>query len=71
MSRGFWAKPILTAVMLACASLPIVAQDMIRFLDLGSDDFTKADMTRGEIEAALAAAEPAKLVDFSASASTA
>src|SRR6266851_5609152 len=66
MRRGCWAKAMLPAIMLACAvAHGAAAQDLLRFLDLKSDDFTKADMTRGEIEAALADAGPAGLVDLS------
>ena len=59
------AKMIIATAMLAWA-MPHVApaQDMLRYLDLKSDDFTKAEMTRAEIEAALAS-DPDKLVDLS------
>jgi hypothetical protein len=65
MSRSCWGKTILAATMLAC-TLPQVAaaQDLLRFLDLKSDDFTKADMTRIEIEAALAEADPTSLTSL-------
>ena len=66
MRRGCWAKAMLPAIILACAIVHAVgAQDLLRFLDLNSDDFTKADMTRGEIAAALADAGPTGLLDLS------
>ena len=40
------------------------AQDMIQYLDLKSDEFTKAEMTRAEVEAALAAAGKAGRADL-------
>jgi hypothetical protein len=40
MRRSRWAKPVLAAMVLACALAYAAAQDMIRFLDLKSDDFT-------------------------------
>ena len=66
MILSHWLKAVLSAAMFACA-MPgaATAQDMLRFLDLKSDDFTKAEMTRTEIEAALAAAGPATLLDLS------
>ena len=48
------------AALFLCAALftvppsPVLA-DMVDSLDLASDDFTKAEMTRADIEAALAA----------------
>ena len=39
-----------------CSSVPTRAQDLLQYLDLKSDEFTKSDMTRAEIEAAIAAA---------------
>ena len=64
MILSHWLKATLSAAMFVCA-MPgaAAAQDMLRFLDLKSDDFTKAEMTRTEIEAALAAAGPATRVD--------
>ena len=44
-----WATSMLAAAVLALATSYAGAQDMLRFLDLKSDDFTKADMTRSEI----------------------
>jgi uncharacterized protein YjbI with pentapeptide repeats len=38
------------------SGLPTRAQDLIQHLDLNSDEFTQSDMTRAEIEAAIAAA---------------
>src|SRR5262245_22136552 len=58
----------LAALALALAAplaavLPALPQDMLRYLDLNSEAFTRADMTRTEIEAALAV--PAGTVDLS------
>ena len=67
MSQRHWVSSILCATMLAGAMTDnAVPQDMIRFLDLSSDEFTKADMTRAEIEAALAEAGASGRVDLSA-----
>src|SRR4029450_9232723 len=51
MSLGCWARSTLAAAMLAGA-MPqaAAAQDMLRFLDLKSDDFTKAAGPRAGIE---------------------
>ena len=37
------------------SAVPTKAQDMLQYIDLNSDEFTKSDMTRAEIEAAIAA----------------
>lgn len=47
------------------SSSPATAQDLVQFLDLKSDDFTKADMSRDDIVASLAKLEPGKLLDLS------
>lgn len=47
--------PILAVFLLLCSGLAVLAQDMTRYLDLKSDDFTKAEMTRADVEAAIAA----------------
>src|SRR5689334_483636 len=70
MQAGRWSKPIAMAVLLGTLALvsaaaPTLAQDMLRYLDLKSEEFTKADVTRAEIEAALAAAGPSGRVDLS------
>ncbi|MGB8638137.1 MAG: pentapeptide repeat-containing protein, partial [Pseudolabrys sp.] len=66
MILSHWLKAALSAAMFVCVMLgAATAQDMLRFLDLKSDDFTKAEMTRTEIEAALVAADPATLLDLS------
>src|SRR5262245_6921804 len=57
---------ILALLFAGAISRSSPAQDMLRFLDLKSDDFTKAEMTRTEIEAALAAADATKPLDLSA-----
>ena len=64
MARNCWTKAVLAALVLALS--PAAApQDMLQFLDLKSEEFSKADMTRSEIEAALAAAEPNGTVNLS------
>src|ERR1700755_609416 len=66
MGASCWAQAILAAPVIACAMPPMAAaQDMLRFVDLNSDDFTKADMTRTEIEAALSAIDPTTILDLS------
>lgn len=42
------------------------AQDLTQFLDLASDDFTKADVTRADIEALIAKRQPGERIDLSA-----
>src|SRR5262245_65641213 len=59
---GQWAAAALFS--LALAGPPAPAQEMLRYLDLKSEEFTKADVSRAEIEAALAAAGPTGLVDL-------
>ena len=64
MSR--WRRIVL-ATLLATTVPPLAAaQEMLRYFDLKSDEFTKADMTRIEVEAVLAAANPARPADLSA-----
>jgi uncharacterized protein YjbI with pentapeptide repeats len=59
-------RAALSAAVLACAMPGAApAQDMLRFLDLKSDDFAKAEITRAEIEAALAATPPTTPLDLS------
>lgn len=50
---------------LIVSNAPVRAQDMTRYLDLSSDEFTKADMTRADIEQALAALPSGKTLDLS------
>src|SRR5262245_62009859 len=67
MVRRRWTVAFLSAfALLVAATLPAAPQDMLRFLDLRSEEFTKADMTRAEIEAALAAKGANGTVDLSA-----
>jgi BTB/POZ domain-containing protein KCTD9 len=51
---------------LLCA-LPVEprAQDLMQYLDLKSDEFTKADLTRADVEQTIAAAGPGGGADFS------
>src|SRR5688572_17112958 len=65
MRRGDWAGATLAAALACAHPHAVAAQDMLRFLDLKSDEFTKADMTRSEIEAALAKVGPDGVVDLS------
>ena len=60
-------RPALTLAVVLLGAPPqfAAAEDMTRFLDLKSDEFTKADMTRSEVAAALAAAASADIVDLS------
>ena len=47
---------IALGLMIAVGSaVPTKAQDMLQYIDLNSDEFTKSDMTRAEIEVAIAA----------------
>ena len=63
-ARAACAGALIVAILVAPGPDAALAQDMIQYLDLKSDDFTKADMTRGDIEAALAAAGPSGIVDL-------
>jgi uncharacterized protein YjbI with pentapeptide repeats len=45
--------------------VPPAYADMVDSLDLKSDDFTKAEMTRADLEAALAALKPGETLDLS------
>ena len=64
MSR--WRRIVLATLLAATVPPLAAAQEMLRYFDLKSDEFTKADMTRIEVEAALAAANPARPADLSA-----
>jgi BTB/POZ domain-containing protein KCTD9 len=56
----------ITAVMGLSANFAAAhADDMVRSLDLKSDEFTKADMSRADIEAGLAALKPGETLDLS------
>ena len=52
------------ALGLALATMTATAQDMMRHVDLSSPDMVSAEMTRGEVETALAAATAAAPADF-------
>ena len=54
MSR--WRRIVLATLLAATVPPLAAAQEMLRYFDLKSDEFTKADMTRIEVEAVLAAA---------------
>jgi len=64
MSR--WRRIVLATLLAATVPPLAAAQEMLRYFDLKSDEFTKADMTRIEVEAVLAAANPARPADLSA-----
>src|SRR6476659_1789440 len=67
MRAGRWSKRHLVATSVALALFaPAAAQDLFRYLDLTSEEFSQAEMTRAQIEAALAAAGPTGIVDLSA-----
>ncbi|MGL4397171.1 MAG: pentapeptide repeat-containing protein, partial [Hyphomicrobium sp.] len=48
------------------AEIPAHAQDATQYLDLKSDEFTKADMSRADIEAGIAALKDGETLDLSA-----
>jgi hypothetical protein len=52
------------ALNLGLIAMTAAAQDMMRHVDLSSPDMVSAEMTRGEVEAALAAATVAAPADF-------
>src|SRR5258708_23767904 len=52
------------ALGLGLLAVTATAQDMMRHVDLSSPDMVSAEMTRGEIEAALAIASGAAPADF-------
>src|SRR5258705_872140 len=49
---------------LGLIAITATAQDMMRHVDLSSPDMVSAEMTRGEVEAALSAATIAAPADF-------
>ena len=55
---------VTAAIGLALATMTAMAQDMMRHIDLSSPDMISAEMTRQEVEAALAAASIAAPADF-------
>ncbi len=65
----------MTALLLAAiptsliATVPpgvVHAQDMTQYLDLGSDEFTKAELSRADIAAMIATRKPGERIDLSA-----
>ena len=57
---------LLTAIIAAPVGLqPAAAQDIIQYLDLTTDEFTKSNMTRAEIEAGLAKLKDGETLDLS------
>jgi hypothetical protein len=60
MKRTFGAAALGLGLLAAAAQ----AQDMMRDVDLSSPDMVSAEMTRAEVEAALATATVAALADF-------
>jgi hypothetical protein len=52
---------VTAAIGLALATMTAMAQDMMRHIDLSSPDMVSAEMTREEVEAALAAAPSPRL----------
>ena len=56
---------ILTLGLMPHLATPVLAQAMVDSLDLSSDEFTKADMTRGDIETALAKLKDGETLDLS------
>jgi uncharacterized protein YjbI with pentapeptide repeats len=46
------------------SAVPAKAQDLSQYIDLNSEEFTKSDMTRAEIEAAITAASSGVVVFF-------
>jgi uncharacterized protein YjbI with pentapeptide repeats len=65
MQHGL-AKAAFAAAFLLVGGAPAPrAQDMIDQLDLKSDEFTKADVTRDDVLAAIAATPDGSLADFS------
>ena len=52
------------AVGLALVAGTAAAQDMMRHVDLSSPDMVSAEMTRGDVEAAMRAATAAAPADF-------
>ena len=65
MQHGLATAAFAAAFLLAGSVLALQAQDMIDQLDLKSDEFTKADVTRDDIVAAIAATPDGSLADFS------
>lgn len=56
----------IAAVMPDMLAAPAAAQDLIQYLDLTTDEFTKSNMTRAEIEAGLAKLKGGESLDLSA-----
>ena len=63
-ARSPLAALFLCAALLTVPPSPVLA-DMVDSLDLASDDFTKAEMTRADIEAALAGLKAGETLDLS------
>ncbi len=66
-ARAFAATALagICVLTLSVGMRPAAAQDMVNALDLTSDDFTKADMSRADIEAGLAKLKAGETLDLS------
>src|SRR5215813_1130224 len=65
MQRGLATAAVAAAFLLAGSVLTLRAQDMIDQLDLKSDEFTKAEVTKDDVLAAIASAGADGVADFS------
>lgn len=59
------AAVLAVLLVFAPSAPPLYAQDMVQSLDLNSDEFTKADMTRADLETAIAKLKDGDILDLS------
>ncbi|MFN3869535.1 MAG: pentapeptide repeat-containing protein, partial [Hyphomicrobiaceae bacterium] len=67
---GWSARSIVAGIaavlVIGLRPVPAAAQDMLQFLDLKSAEFTTSELSRGDVEALLAARKPGSPLDLSA-----
>ena len=64
--RMIAAASMVLAITTLSTSPAAVAQDLTQFLDLKSDEFTKADLSRADIEAMITGRTEGQAIDLSA-----
>lgn len=65
-TQKYFLRTLIAWSVMAAGPKAANAQDLLQYFDLTSDEFTKADMTRAEVEAALAKLPDGETLDLSA-----
>lgn len=61
---GFMRRLVLASCTVLAFTFSASAQDLTQYLDLTTDEFTKAEMTRADIEKGIAALAPGAMLDL-------